>query len=68
MKEIMLKCDYCSDEIEALEKICLRLITPEGKLIDKCYHLCCFFKLLEDNSYLAQLQAEFLVEITQKNR
>ena len=60
----MPKCDYCHEEIVAREKFLLRLITPNCEFRDKVYHLRCFFKSLDDENYLAKLQAEYLFELT----
>jgi hypothetical protein len=60
----MLTCDYCGRaiEIETIKKIILRFITPEGKFIDRVYHLGCYCKSLEDKEYLNRIQSQICAE------
>ncbi len=61
----MTKCDYCTKEIETIDKFLIRFVTPKYQFRDKWYCTECFFKLIDDKLKLSELCAEFLVELTE---
>ena len=63
MKKI-LTCDYCPDPIPegTLEKVIFWFITPEGKPIERVYHLKCYCKSIVDKAYLSKIQNQICAE------
>ena len=53
----MSHCAYCKKDIDSIEKVLIRMITPEYHFIDRWYHVKCYCDSMDDKKHLAEISA-----------